>query len=157
MYTYFSSHTKTKLKFNPDVGTDVALPQPNPVTQYLPTNAGSPDSDIITGQRNMPLSTAPSSQYPSTSSILKGTPASSTAGYKIPSAPLASPFASEPVVEAGRTKPEMSTLNTKSMGDTRKTLDSRAMTKGLKSRSSKPGLLGGNPSKNYYRQVLGAI
>lgn len=155
MYTYFSSHTKTKLKFNPDIGTDVALPTPNPVTQYLSTSPT--DRDIITGRSDMLLSTASSASQPSTSSILRGTPASNTSQYKVPAAPLSSTMASEPVVEAGRTKPEMSTLNTSGGRDTASTLDTRAITKGTKRLTGKKGLLERNPNRNYYRQVLNAI
>jgi hypothetical protein len=154
MYSYFSSHTKTKLKFNPDIGTDVALPTPNPVTQYLSTSPT--DKDIITGRSNMLLSTASSASQPSASSILRSTPASNESQYKVPSVPLASPFSSEPVVEAGRSKPEMSTLNTIGGRDTRSTLDTRAISKGTK-KFKGAGLLGHNPNRNYYRQVLNAI
>lgn len=149
MHTYFSAHPKTKLKFNPGIGTDVALPTPNPVTQFLPTTPTT--GDVLTGTSYTAGSNIPVKLQSSTSSIMRGTPSTMS------SAPAPSPVSSVPLVDAGRNKPEMSTLNSGPSLDSRSTLDARAISKGTKKFKGKPGLLGKNPSKNYYRSVLNAM
>jgi hypothetical protein len=162
-YTTFSARPKSKLKFNPAEGVDVKLPQPNPVTQYLPTEVqewmpgGRESAPLLTTTGNKGLWTgAQVKNSPSTSSIMGGvTP--------VPQSPRIEPQDSEigsvPVTEKGMDTPEKSTLKTPmgECGDMRKGLDSRAIMKGSKDRKEAVGLLNRDPSKNYYRKMLNAL
>lgn len=163
-YSYFKIDTRTKLKFNPGQGTDVALPTANPVTQYLPTRTirsnSSIDETMLTG-RTYPQadSTSPVKQFPSSSSIMRATPVTSTV-KTTSTPPVSSPTSSVSASDIGITKKEGYNSSVNITGaraiDNRKAINPRTL--GQSAQKNATGLLGSTRNRNdYYRRVLNAL
>lgn len=128
----FMSVPRTKLKFSPNVGTDVQLPSPNKQVTRVTTQELPPKS---CGDRDSLAMALQAAKY-------NGSDPS---------------YTSEPITEAGVSVRELSSRDTSTVSDGRVSLDVTSKSK-RKTAKSPEGLLYNqdNPS-NFYRRVLNAI
>jgi hypothetical protein len=160
---HFKIRTRSKLKFAPNIGTDVELPRENPVTQYLPTTAPNSDADneesTLTGRKYpWAASTGSVKMYPSTSSVLRNTPTDS-ASRTVQPAPTAEAGASAIRAEAGNTKTRnIATDNFIGNEDVRRSINHNMI--GMSPKKGAKGLMHNSETTSgddYYRRVLNAL
>lgn len=167
-YASFMSIPKTKLKFSPELGQDVKLPQPNPETQFPCTSACRPQKtpegrdalsekmysfpfkDRNTGgidthdKTNFPVGISDISIQRTQMSPVRASSSSSVNAVSNEHSPT------------GVEKKEMSSDDTPIRQDTRKTVEIRSISKIKRPKEAK-GLLINNDENNYYRRVLNAL